>query len=137
MAPSWSPDGTKLVYTSTRSGNSQVFVISANGGTPTQVTNEMNGAFNPVWSADGTQIYYVSVVGAPSLRSVTVATGETSDWVYDGLGVGQPTCSTSGCFAVEGAYGSNGDIVSIAADATVTSIVTTSANETSPTVLVP
>jgi dipeptidyl aminopeptidase/acylaminoacyl peptidase len=137
MAPAWNPDGSKIVYTSTRSGLSQVFVIPATGGTPVQLTNEMNGAFNPTWSADGSQIYYVSVVGAPSLRVVTVATGETSDWVWDGLGVGQPTCSTAGCFAVEGAYGTDGNIVSIATDATVTTLVGTSANETSPTVLVP
>lgn len=136
-SPSWSPNGAQIVYTSTRSGLSQVFVISAAGGTPVQLTNEMNGAFNPAWSADGTQIYYVSVVGAPSLRAVTVATGETSDWVYDGAGIGQPTCSTSGCFAVEGAYGDNGDIVSIGQDQSTTTVVSTPANETSPTVLVP
>jgi WD40 repeat protein len=136
-APAWSPDGTKLVYTSTRSGLSQLFVIAANGGTPVQLSNEMNGAFNPVWSADGTRIYFVSVVGAPSLRVVTVATGNTSDWVYDGAGIGQPACSTSGCVAVEGAYGDNGNIVSIAQDATISTIAGTAANETSPTILVP
>ena len=136
-SPSWSPNGSQLVYTSTRSGISQVFVISAAGGTPVQLSNEMNGAFNPVWSADGTQIYFVSVVGAPSLRAVTVATGETSDWVYDGAGIGQPACSTSGCLAVEGAYGDNGDIVSIGQDQSTTMVVSTAANETSPTVLVP
>jgi len=136
-SPSWSPNGSQLVYTSTRSGLSQVFVISAAGGTPVQLSNEMNGAFNPVWSADGMQIYFVSVVGAPSLRAVTVATGETSDWVYDGAGIGQPACSTSGCFAVEGAYGDNGNIVSIGLDQSTTIIVGTAANETTPTVLVP
>ncbi|MEP7065376.1 MAG: hypothetical protein ABI889_05035 [Gemmatimonadota bacterium] len=77
------------------------------------------------------------MVGAPSLHVVTVATGEKSEWVYDGAGVGQPACSASGCFAVEGAYGTNGDVVSVAADAPVTTVVGTSANETSPTVLVP
>lgn len=137
MAPSWSPDGTKLVYTSTRSGSSQLFVIAANGGTPVQFTNEMNGAYNPSWSADGSQIYFVSVVGAPALRVVTVATGETSDWVYDGFGIGLPACSSKGCFAVEGAYGDNGDIVTIGQDQSVTTVVGTAANETSPTVLVP
>ncbi len=136
-APSWSPNGTQLVYTSTRSGLSQVFVIPASGGTPVQLTNEMNGAFNPVWCADGRQIYFVSVVGAPSLRAVTVATNETSELVYDGAGIGQPACSTSGCFAVEGAYGDNGDIVSVGQDQSVATIVGTSANETSPTILVP
>jgi hypothetical protein len=135
-APSWSPDGTQLVYTSTRSGMSQVFVISAAGGTPVQLSHEMNGAFNPVWSADGSQIYFVSVMGTPSLRAVTVATGETSDWVYDGAGIGQPSCTSAGCIAVEGAYGSNGGIVSIGQDLSTTTLVDTPANETSPTLLV-
>ncbi|MDQ2766116.1 MAG: DPP IV N-terminal domain-containing protein [Gemmatimonadota bacterium] len=137
MAPAWSPDGTKLVYTSTRSGLSQVFVISATGGTPVQLSNEMNGAYNPVWSADGSQIYFVSVVSAPALRVVTVATGETSDWVYDGNGIGQAACAATGCVAVDGAYGSDGNIVAIGADQSITTIVGTSANETSPTILVP
>jgi len=135
-APAWSPDGTKLVYTSTRSGSSQLFVIPAAGGTPVQLTNEMNGAFNPAWSADGTQIYYVAVMGLPSLRAVTVATGETSDWVYDGTGIGQPSCAAAACIAVEGAYGTNGSIVSIGQDQSVTALVATPANETSPTLLV-
>jgi Tol biopolymer transport system component len=135
-APSWSPDGSQLVYTSTRSGLSQVFVIPAAGGAPVQLTHEMNGAFNPVWSADGSQIFYVSVMGTPSLRVVTVATGETSDWVYDGAGIGQPSCTAAGCIAVEGAYGSNGSIVSIGQDLSTTILVATPANETSPTLLV-
>jgi TolB protein len=136
-APAWSPDGTQIAFTSVRTGLSQVFVVSSAGGTPVQLSHEMNGAFNPAWSADGTTIYFVSVVGAPSLHAVTVATNKTSDWVYDGVGIGQPACSTSGCFAVEGAYGNNGDIVSIGKDASTTVIVGTAANETSPTVLVP
>jgi WD40 repeat protein len=136
-APAWSPNGTQIAFTSVRTGLSQVFVISSAGGTPVQLSHEMNGAFNPVWSADGTMIYFVSVVGAPSLKAVTVATNQTSDWVYDGAGIGQPACSTSGCFAVEGAYGNNGDIVSIGKNASTTMVVGTAANETSPTVLVP
>lgn len=135
-APSWSPDGTQLAYTSTRSGLSQLFVIPATGGTPVQLSHEMNGAFNPAWSADGTKIYFVSVMGTPSLRVVTVATGETSDWVYDGAGIGQPSCAASGCIAVEGAYGSNGNIVSIGQDRSTTTLVATPANETSPALLV-
>lgn len=136
-APAWSRNGTQIAFTSVRTGLSQVFVVPAAGGTPVQLSHEMNGAFNPAWSPDGTTIYFVSVIGAPSLRAVTVATDQTSDWVYDGAGIGQPACSTSGCFAVEGAYGNNGDIVSIGKDGSTTVIVGTAANETSPTVLVP
>ena len=137
-APSWSPDGTQ--------DRLHVHALGAVAGVRDpgeraerrfSSSNEMNGAFNPVWSADGTQIYFVSVVGAASLRVVTVATGEKSDWVYDGAGIGQPACSASGCVAVEGAYGSNGDIVSIGQDQSTTMMVGTAANETSPTILVP
>jgi WD40 repeat protein len=136
-APTWSPDGTQLAYTSTRSGLSQVFVIPATGGTPVQLSHELNGAFDPAWSGDGAKIYFVSVLGLPSLRAVTVATGQTSDWVDDGTGIGEPACSATACVAVDGAYGSNGNIVAIGADLTTQAFVATTANETSPTLLVP
>lgn len=136
-APAWSPNGAQIAFTSTRTGMSQVFVVAAAGGTPVQLSHEMNGAFDPAWSADGTQIYFVSVVGSPSIRSVTLSTGATSDWVSNAAGIGQPACASSGCFAVTGAYGANGDIVMIGHHGAISTVVSTAANENSPTVLVP
>jgi Tol biopolymer transport system component len=37
--PTWSPDGTKLAFTSHRSGQDQVYVVSATGGTPVRITH--------------------------------------------------------------------------------------------------
>lgn len=36
----WSADGTKIVFTSDRSGNRDVWVMDADGGNPTQVTTD-------------------------------------------------------------------------------------------------
>jgi len=58
--PAWSPDGSKLIYSSQVEGD--LFVVSADGGTPTQLTNTSGVDRNPVWSPDGRQIAYVSFV---------------------------------------------------------------------------
>jgi Tol biopolymer transport system component len=61
--PSWSPDGTKIVFSRTANVSSApgyLYVMNANG---TNVTPLMNGAsqiigYNPTWSPDGTRIAY-------------------------------------------------------------------------------
>ena len=117
---------------------SQVFVISADGGTPVQLSTRNERRVQPRRGArTASQIYFVSVMGAPSLRAVTVATGETSDWVYDGAGMGQPTCASSGCIRGRGRVRQQRQTSSRSRqDASVTTVVGTPANETSPTVLV-
>lgn len=37
-APVWSPDGSKIAFSSTREGSSDIFVMDAKGGTPRRVT---------------------------------------------------------------------------------------------------
>src|SRR5579872_241375 len=46
QSPAWSPDGSQLAFTSTRSGVSQVFTVAAAGGSATQVSHEAGGAFH-------------------------------------------------------------------------------------------
>ena len=36
--PVWSPDGKKIVFASTRKGSYDVYLMDANGGTPTRLT---------------------------------------------------------------------------------------------------
>lgn len=58
-APDWSPDGTKIVFTSDRSGDFDLWVMNAEGGSDlTQLTSgdERDGA--PSWSPDGKQIAF-------------------------------------------------------------------------------
>lgn len=38
LQPAWSPDGSRLVYSSYAPGTPVLFTVSAAGGTPTQLT---------------------------------------------------------------------------------------------------
>jgi TolB protein len=49
--PSWSPDGTKIVYTSNDSlGKIQIYVMDSDGANPTQLTFNDGVHLNPHWS---------------------------------------------------------------------------------------
>jgi hypothetical protein len=58
---SWSPDGSKIAFESDAAGNFDVFVMNANGSSPTNLTaaSAVNDG-EPVWSPDGTKIAYGS-----------------------------------------------------------------------------
>lgn len=108
-APTWSPAADRLAFTSGRTGTSQVFIVPAAGGAAVQVTSESGGAFDPEWSTDGTEITYVAWVGAPTLRTIVLATGVIRD-VATGGSAGQPSCNAAACVTVRDPYSSAGDI---------------------------
>lgn len=62
---SWSPDGKNIVFVSSRSGSSQIWMLPAGAGEARQVTNIETGASGPVFSPDGKNILFVSDVRAP------------------------------------------------------------------------
>ncbi len=49
----WSPDGTRLLYTSTRTGAADIWVLPVDGGKPRQLTNDVRDDNSPIWSPDG------------------------------------------------------------------------------------
>jgi Tol biopolymer transport system component len=59
--PSFSPDGQRIVYSSTRSGHSEIWTSLADGSHPSQITH-MDGpeTGTPRWSPDGTKIAFDS-----------------------------------------------------------------------------
>lgn len=59
-APSWSPDGTKIVFVSGRDGNYEIYMMNADASNQTRLTNEFEYDFYPSWSPDGTKIVFVS-----------------------------------------------------------------------------
>ncbi|HKB02015.1 MAG TPA: S9 family peptidase, partial [Gemmataceae bacterium] len=60
--PRWSPDGSKIVFESNRSGDTQLWVIETAGGEARQLTTISTGASNAIWSPDGKTIAFVSAV---------------------------------------------------------------------------
>lgn len=62
-SPTWSPDGSKIAFVSTRNGKPQIFVLSKTGGEAKQVTHCKNGATSPVWSPCGKKIAFSVKLG--------------------------------------------------------------------------
>ena len=58
--PLFSPDGSKIVYSSNLRGSPDIWVVDVVGGAPRQVVNWPGIESVPVWSADGSSILFVS-----------------------------------------------------------------------------
>ena len=56
----WSPDGTKLAFTSNRDGNPEIYLMNKDGSGLRRVTNNPAIDVSPTWSPTGTQLAWVS-----------------------------------------------------------------------------
>ncbi|HEU4932053.1 MAG TPA: DUF5050 domain-containing protein [Pyrinomonadaceae bacterium] len=57
---SFSADGGKIVFTSTRDGNAEIYVMNADGSNQKRITNSLGSDAHPSFSPDGTQITFIS-----------------------------------------------------------------------------
>jgi Tol biopolymer transport system component len=62
-SPSWSPDGRWIVFDSRLQGRADIYVISAEGGTPRLLTVDSHNTI-PSWSQDGRHVYFSSTRGS-------------------------------------------------------------------------
>ena len=75
--PRWSPDGTRIAFVSDRGGGDNIWIMSANGSEPKQLTKEEFRLLNqPSWSPDGRYI----VAKKHFTTSRSLGTGEV--WLY-------------------------------------------------------
>lgn len=96
--PSWSPDGSKIIFSSARRGlgtQSAIFVVDVTGGEPVQITDGTVTHWHPEYSPDGTQIatacYQTSIclmdADGSNLRVILERSGEyywNPQWSPDG-----------------------------------------------------
>ena len=60
QTPAWSPDGRKLAFVSRRDGNSEIYVINADGSEQENLTQHPARDSHPSWSRDGRKLAFVS-----------------------------------------------------------------------------
>jgi TolB protein len=73
LLPSYSPDGTKIVFSShTGPGTFAVYTINANGSSRTRITPKWLDASWPDWSPDGTKLVFASNEGQPESNIWTI-----------------------------------------------------------------
>ena len=58
--PAWSPDGAAIAFTSTRTGNAEIFVVDVESGELKQLTRDIADDRRPKWSPDGGRIVFQS-----------------------------------------------------------------------------
>jgi TolB protein len=86
--PAWSPDGGRIAFWTSRDGNDEVYVMSADGTNPRNVTSNAARDFVLGWTPDGTgllfrstrdramfDIYHVRVNGMEVTRVTTTVSG--------------------------------------------------------------
>ena len=66
--PAWSPDGTKIAFTSNRDGNPEIYIMNSDGSNLRRMTNNPSIDVTPTWSPSGNQIAWVSDrTGSPKI----------------------------------------------------------------------
>ncbi|AHG93104.1 WD40-like beta Propeller containing protein (plasmid) [Gemmatirosa kalamazoonensis] len=86
-SPTWSPDGTRIAFVSSRDGHDHLYVMNADGSGLTQLTFDIASPTggpspdeDPAWSPDGTRIAYAHLQnGVFAIRTIAPdGTGSTT-----------------------------------------------------------
>jgi TolB protein len=67
-SPVWSPDGSRIAFSSDRSGNKDIWVVDADGTDLTNLTADPSEDLDPAWSPDGSTLTWTS---SPARSSTT------------------------------------------------------------------
>jgi TolB protein len=99
LSPSWSPDGARLAFSSSRGGHSEIYVCDATGGNLHPMTTGKGPDVSPVWNRKtGAQIAFVSgSTGLPQVYTMEADGANQQRMTDQGYAV-SPNWSPNGQF---------------------------------------
>jgi TolB protein len=92
--PNWSRDNNRIVFTSERDGNHEIYVINPDGTGERRLTNNPGPDALPVWLPGGRQIVfrslrdgawgiYVMNADGTGVRKITDAKVDPNHWIWE------------------------------------------------------
>ena len=57
VRPTWSPDGTRIAFTSNRDGNYEIYVMNSDGSNPRNATSHPARDDHAAWHPDGRLLF--------------------------------------------------------------------------------
>lgn len=106
--PSWSPDGARIAFESTRNGGSDIYTIAPDGTNLQQLT-PFGNATDPDWSPDGLKVAFVRAGTIYTIRQNGTQGGEggapgaNPTWSPDGTQIVVSKAASSSCTGVSAA----------------------------------
>ena len=97
--PVWSPDGSRIAFTSTRTGAGDLYVMPLDGGDVQRITYHGSPSSAEAWSLDGQYLYFTSLRGGmgSAVYRVAVDGGTPVEWICQPFEqIGNPSLSPDG-----------------------------------------
>jgi Tol biopolymer transport system component len=85
VEPAWSPDGTRIAFSTNRDGNYEIYTMNADGSGQTNLTNDNGDDRDAAWSPDGTKITFASERDGDSEIFVMNADGSSPVQLTDNI----------------------------------------------------
>jgi uncharacterized protein YjdB len=133
--PAISPDGSRIAFVSTRDGNSEIYVMDADGTNLTRVTSDPQADGRPVFTADGSGLVFQSLrSGKPQIWTAALDGSGARALTTDSVNQTPTVSPDGGTIAYASVRNKNYDIWLMSRDGTNQRAFTRAAqqNETEP-----
>ena len=87
--PVWSPDSKSLAFSGNRTGNFDIFMVDAQGGTPVQITFDSSNETPEAFSPDGELIYFSAAL-QDDAQNILFPTGRLTEFYQIPVTGGNP-----------------------------------------------
>lgn len=122
--PGWSSDGSKIVFSSTRDGNGNIYMMNSDGSNQQQITTHSADDRSPDWSLQGEKIIFASDRDGNGTREIYVINADGTglekiidDTMENGINLSDPAWSPDASKVAYQGFETNGSTVVFTANA--------------------